>query len=1754
MNKLFKKKEQDKKETPNSQKLVFFQRNESSSESEDEDECEGEYVYGDVDDESALSLSRDDYWMPNKVCSSCIHCDKKFSFFRRKHHCRKCGYEMYKDNRKTDIPSFNLSGLKSHTKSPHTLTPQHTPTPHVNYTNQNPQLLHYPPINSCAISNVQNSINQHPINSKDHSQDLWIKSSSIQLEPIEEPSNINIDNVLLPSSGYVGIALPSYDYSTFSPSLSTSIPPASLPSTDLDPSPQHHRSIHIHTKSGNNIISAASSPNHTSHSSGTNNIIVLSSTPLPPNDLYPSSTTTNNNTIKSPTSTYYSLSPTFGGPITSNYIAGPASLSFGTPTIDVNVTPTSLPRPSLSPSFSSSHITPVSTPTHSIYTNIHIPPSSKSSTCIPTPISSKTVTIPAITGGNTILGSPLSSRTTKNFLMPANSATTSPLPGSPSPSPSLYTNTSKIKHKKAQSATQFMSPPFPFKSASPSPPLYLSPPMSHAYTHSTANAAPINTVSTPPSPSLLPNKIRNFSSDSLSSLQTSVPERILSPQLKNKQKLYIAKLMEQKQLEYLHNQLHELLLDSTLSSREPAYFAAILAISKYAIQLVSKKLHNKCLNETDRNHGNNSSSGDTIPKKIRRNLNSSGSSTSGSGDHPMSRFGSPRLGPNKSSSNLHTSSSSILPIYEEDDIIDNIYQNIYIELIEGGEIGDSGVFDGLIIQKDIPKKATNKYIESPRIAVFAGELDFYHETYTLVSMATIINQEDDSMQLLVDKIMHLKPDVILVEKHVCAKAYDLLVDYHVTVLANCGSVIINTMAQMLNIEVIQHMDTVNLAEDSRYIGMCNAFRIEDFRSLVSILPVNKRNNAQRKFTQKITTYCCFQGISTFDGCTICLRGSNTSILSKMRDILSYIIRSRLSLKQEKNLLVALGLSRIPTEIPSETGDYRDKNKSKGSNICPSPAPLPANPFETQSITMTALYILNDKPCCSYQVYTYLFQGRDVRTLREFLHTYFFEEKNVFLNDPCNKKSYEHKFVLMHNNRYIEIEREKNKRNEPADKPRQEGDKKSMFYSIYTYCKECKKTSEHSIIPAAVLNILTSKFFEMCFYDQSLKSTCDDHMLFNKKLYITWEGITVTITVGEMTVYDVSIPDTSYQVDSKLQTYVDDTFESLRQMGDTSVNELLQWIQRIEGNQNSKEVKDAFNLLKNKVILEYREICEWVEPIMSLKNYIFPEAVLYKQKLYTFITSVIDFFEHILEYIISDSLSDSSVSSRRDYLRLASPPSVSTDSTSDLLFPPRIYSSTYVISKYIKSLLSHLPKDIFLGCPHLSTPSSLVFPLYLQEPTSIFTHVLSSDLYKDGIATMINEVKKQYDIYIKETYNGDPRRSPFSNTIPTETGIQSDDASRSSFSALTTCQEFYSDFYALFHTPYKDTPPKIRLQMAGGSITASGDPVTDNDMIGGSFFVENVQEFLIRELQWNGNIQFTFDTPLLNTAGTRLQVTVYFPLQFYALRKASGITEIDFITSLSRCKPLETKGGKSGATFYESMDGRYVCKEIQEREFKAFSSIGFKYFKYESQSIFESSHSFLCPSYGLFSISGNEYTSKTISYYIIMENLFYRRHITVKYDLKGSERNRYAVNSSSTLLDTNIWRDRQGRSIAIRPSDIVHFVSSVLRDSSFLSSLNIVDYSLLIGIDEDTQELVMGIIDYLSSYEFKKEIEYNIKNLTCIVGDAQPTILPPEDYRTRFKNNICNYFTPSPNIAFQRSEYKDIRDTNNNILTYITDLL
>jgi len=118
-------------------------------------------------------------------------------------------------------------------------------------------------------------------------------------------------------------------------------------------------------------------------------------------------------------------------------------------------------------------------------------------------------------------------------------------------------------------------------------------------------------------------------------------------------------------------------------------------------------------------------------------------------------------------------------------------------------------------------------------------------------------------------------------------------------------------------------------------------------------------------------------------------------------------------------------------------------------------------------------------------------------------------------------------------------------------------------------------------------------------------------------------------------------------------------------------------------------------------------------------------------------------------------------------------------------------------------------------------------------------------------------------------------------------------------------------------------------------------------------------------------------------------------------------------------------------------------------------------------------------------------------------------------------------SQQTLLDENFMEFTEGRPFPLHDRAKAYFNNAVLNDTLFLSLINVVDYSILVGMDEENKELVVGIIDYMRQYDIIKKMERMGKSVGMIAGQAEPTVIQPPNYRNRFQAAMERYFMMVP---------------------------
>ena len=306
----------------------------------------------------------------------------------------------------------------------------------------------------------------------------------------------------------------------------------------------------------------------------------------------------------------------------------------------------------------------------------------------------------------------------------------------------------------------------------------------------------------------------------------------------------------------------------------------------------------------------------------------------------------------------------------------------------------------------------------------------------------------------------------------------------------------------------------------------------------------------------------------------------------------------------------------------------------------------------------------------------------------------------------------------------------------------------------------------------------------------------------------------------------------------------------------------------------------------------------------------------------------------------------------------------------------------------------------------------------------------------------------------------------------------------------------------------------------------------------------------------GDMQADVMHSLLRKTGTHLKYQfaegpskmlckVFFAEQFDAVRRKCGVAD-RIVESLARCLKWDSKGGKTKSLFLKTLDDRFVLKSLSPVETQAFLKFAPNYFQIMSEAFFHELPSVIAKMLGFYQIIvKNNVTGVEYNWYLlVMENLFYDRTPTRIFDLKGSMRNRKIEATgerNEVLLDENMVEFIYESPLFAREHSKKLLRSSVHNDTLFLARQNVMDYSLMIAIDENRKELVVGIIDCIRTYTWDKKLESWIKDRGFAGGGKnRPTVTSPKEYKRRFREAMGRYVLEAPNCWHQFKPVKENR--------------
>ena len=298
---------------------------------------------------------------------------------------------------------------------------------------------------------------------------------------------------------------------------------------------------------------------------------------------------------------------------------------------------------------------------------------------------------------------------------------------------------------------------------------------------------------------------------------------------------------------------------------------------------------------------------------------------------------------------------------------------------------------------------------------------------------------------------------------------------------------------------------------------------------------------------------------------------------------------------------------------------------------------------------------------------------------------------------------------------------------------------------------------------------------------------------------------------------------------------------------------------------------------------------------------------------------------------------------------------------------------------------------------------------------------------------------------------------------------------------------------------------------------------------------------------------------------RTRVDVLEPESFRLIRHQLHVDESYLINSLQRTEAMETGGGKSRSVFLRTTDKRFIIKSLLTSELRVWTRNSEAFISYYKNCFQNSFPSILVPFLCVFVVHRTNASENCP--FVVMCNMAVQIPGSITFDLKGmGSRRRKRTDSNdrgcsppSNQVDYVLWDEDlremcERRPIVLDGMSRDFLVKAVSNDTLFLASLGIVDYSMILSCkalchDQVMDELSVGIVDYLRNFTWEKRIESAVKALNTRLSSVRdrmtwgqnsadsrrddsptldlemtPTIIKPDLYARRFRNNICSLFT------------------------------
>merc|ERR1719457_123960 len=157
-----------------------------------------------------------------------------------------------------------------------------------------------------------------------------------------------------------------------------------------------------------------------------------------------------------------------------------------------------------------------------------------------------------------------------------------------------------------------------------------------------------------------------------------------------------------------------------------------------------------------------------------------------------------------------------------------------VEKVPGGELGESRVLDGIMLNKDVVHPRMKRRIENPRILLLDCNLEYKKgESQTNIELTQetdferILQLEEEYIKKICDDIIAFKPDLVITEKGASDLAQHFLMKAGISVIRRLKKTDNNRIARAVGATIVNQTEDIKEEDIGTNCGLFNIEKIGD---------------------------------------------------------------------------------------------------------------------------------------------------------------------------------------------------------------------------------------------------------------------------------------------------------------------------------------------------------------------------------------------------------------------------------------------------------------------------------------------------------------------------------------------------------------------------------------------------------------------------------------------------------------------------------------------------------------------------------------------------------------------------------------------------------------------------------------------------------------------------------------------------------------------------------------------------------------